>query len=160
MRDFRDDDLDQAIQVWDQNRQADDSPTVFSISEVMAAARGADLVAVGRLYDPSRIPREERFDPERRLVPPAVRGTFIPFGGGPRRCIGEAFATLSDDERRRDYDDKLKRGALAQEMAHRARGVRGAVEGHKHAHAASKRTRQERIGLHQQRRARRELAAR
>ncbi|GAA3169454.1 hypothetical protein GCM10010531_23080 [Blastococcus jejuensis] len=46
VRDFRDDDLDQAIQVWDQNRQADDSPAVFSISEVMAAARAGQPAVV------------------------------------------------------------------------------------------------------------------
>lgn len=33
--------------------------------------------------------------------------------------IGEAFATLSDDERRVDYDNRLKSGALEQEMQNR-----------------------------------------
>ncbi|MFJ1615358.1 ATP-binding protein [Streptomyces sp. NPDC088251] len=48
LRDFRDDDLDQAIQIWDQDRQADDTPPVFPVSEVMAAARsgGTAVVAV------------------------------------------------------------------------------------------------------------------
>ncbi|WP_405881891.1 GNAT family N-acetyltransferase [Streptomyces sp. NBC_01136] len=48
LRDFRDDDLDRAIQIWDQDRQTDDSPPVFPVSEVMAAARtgGPAVVAV------------------------------------------------------------------------------------------------------------------
>ncbi len=36
LRDYHDDDLDQAIQIWDQSRQADEEP-VFPVSEVMAA---------------------------------------------------------------------------------------------------------------------------
>ncbi|WP_174501554.1 GNAT family N-acetyltransferase [Streptacidiphilus melanogenes] len=50
LRDFHDDDLDQAIQLWDQGRQADLSQPVFPVSEVMAAARGnqpAVVAAVG-----------------------------------------------------------------------------------------------------------------
>ncbi|MCP3819534.1 bifunctional GNAT family N-acetyltransferase/ATP-binding protein [Streptomyces sp. A3M-1-3] len=48
LRDFRDDDLDRAVQIWDQDRPADDSPPVFPVSEVMAAARtgGPAVVAV------------------------------------------------------------------------------------------------------------------
>ncbi|MFD8218528.1 ATP-binding protein [Streptomyces sp. NPDC059697] len=48
LRDFRDDDLDRAIQIWDQDRQTDDSPPVFPVSEVMAVARagGPAVVAV------------------------------------------------------------------------------------------------------------------
>jgi transitional endoplasmic reticulum ATPase len=48
LRDFHDDDLDGAIQIWDQDRQADDSPPVFPVSEVMAGARsgGPAVVAV------------------------------------------------------------------------------------------------------------------
>jgi transitional endoplasmic reticulum ATPase len=48
LRDFHDDDLDRAIQVWDQDRQPDDAPAVFPVSEVMAAARtgGPAVVAV------------------------------------------------------------------------------------------------------------------
>jgi GNAT superfamily N-acetyltransferase len=46
LRDFHDDDLDRAIQIWDQDRQADDSPPVFSVSEVMAAARTGEAAVV------------------------------------------------------------------------------------------------------------------
>jgi GNAT superfamily N-acetyltransferase len=48
LRDFHDDDLDRAIQIWDQDRQADDSAPVFPVSEVMTTARtgGPAVVAV------------------------------------------------------------------------------------------------------------------
>ncbi|WP_239155242.1 ATP-binding protein [Amycolatopsis sp. FDAARGOS 1241] len=51
LRDFHDDDLDRAIQLWDQDRQADDSPPVFPISEVIAATRTGDLVVVAAVGD-------------------------------------------------------------------------------------------------------------
>ncbi|GAA1270906.1 MULTISPECIES: GNAT family N-acetyltransferase [Streptomyces] len=48
LRDFHDDDLDRAIQIWDQNQQADEAPAVFPVSEVVttARARGPAVVAV------------------------------------------------------------------------------------------------------------------
>ncbi|MDX6327978.1 MAG: transitional endoplasmic reticulum ATPase [Streptomycetaceae bacterium] len=48
LRDFHDEDLDRAIQIWDQDRQADESAAVFPVSEVMTAARtgGSAVVAV------------------------------------------------------------------------------------------------------------------
>ncbi|MEU8247380.1 GNAT family N-acetyltransferase [Nonomuraea sp. NPDC048916] len=51
LRDFHDDDLDRAIQLWDQDRQADDSPPVFPISEVMAAARAGEFAIVAVVGD-------------------------------------------------------------------------------------------------------------
>ncbi|MGH3560606.1 MAG: ATP-binding protein, partial [Mycobacterium sp.] len=39
LRDFHDDDLDQAIAVWDQSRRPEEPQPVFPISEVVAAAR-------------------------------------------------------------------------------------------------------------------------
>jgi cytochrome P450 len=48
-------------------------------------------VAFGRreLY-----PEPEAFRPERFLERPAGTSTWIPFGGGTRRCLGAPFATL------------------------------------------------------------------
>ncbi|MEW1722608.1 cytochrome P450 [Streptomyces sp. NPDC093109] len=42
---------------------------------------------------PSVFPDPHRFDPDRwnDLNPAALRGTFVPFGGGARKCIGDTF---------------------------------------------------------------------
>lgn len=45
LRDYHDDDLDQAIQIWDQSRQADEDP-VFPVSEVMAEAKNGQTAVV------------------------------------------------------------------------------------------------------------------
>ena len=46
LRDFHDDDLDNAIAVWDQSRPPDEPPPVFGVSEVMAAARSGQPAVV------------------------------------------------------------------------------------------------------------------
>ncbi|WUO84268.1 GNAT family N-acetyltransferase [Streptomyces caniferus] len=48
LRDYHDDDLDRAIQIWDQDRQKGESPPVFPLSEVVTVARsgGPAVVAV------------------------------------------------------------------------------------------------------------------
>ncbi|WP_432093306.1 ATP-binding protein [Streptomyces sp. bgisy100] len=51
LRDFRDDDLDRAIQIWDQDRQADDAAPVFPVSEVMIAARSGAPAVVAVVGD-------------------------------------------------------------------------------------------------------------
>ncbi|MGJ3558539.1 GNAT family N-acetyltransferase [Streptomyces sp. INA 01156] len=50
-RDFHDDDLDRAIQLWDQNQQVDEAPAVFPVSEVVAAARAAGPAVVAVVGD-------------------------------------------------------------------------------------------------------------
>jgi cytochrome P450 len=44
--------------------------------------------------DPDRYPEPHAFRPERFLNQPADPHSFLPFGGGIRRCIGAAFAIL------------------------------------------------------------------
>jgi len=51
LRDFHDDDLDQATQVWDQSRQADGTLPVFPVSEVMASARAGQPAVVAVVAD-------------------------------------------------------------------------------------------------------------
>ncbi|MFD8999580.1 ATP-binding protein [Streptomyces sp. NPDC059582] len=50
LRDYHDDDLDQAIQIWDQSRQADEE-RVFPVSEVMAAAKAGQTAVVAVVGD-------------------------------------------------------------------------------------------------------------
>ncbi|SEN92906.1 ATP-binding protein [Actinacidiphila rubida] len=51
LRDFHDDDLDQAIQLWDQGRQGDLSTPVFPVSEVVTAARAGQPAVVAVVGD-------------------------------------------------------------------------------------------------------------
>ncbi|MFD1660902.1 ATP-binding protein [Streptomyces caeni] len=50
LRDYHDDDLDQAIQVWDQSRRTDEEPA-FPVSEVMAAAQTGRTAVVAVVGD-------------------------------------------------------------------------------------------------------------
>ena len=50
--------------------------------------------------DPSIFPEPDRFDPDRwlafsagRSTPATVRQSYVPFGSGPTKCLGEQFAT-------------------------------------------------------------------
>jgi transitional endoplasmic reticulum ATPase len=49
LRDFSDDDLDQAIQVWDQSRAPGSLEPVFAVAEVMAAARNGQPAVVAEV---------------------------------------------------------------------------------------------------------------
>jgi AAA+ superfamily predicted ATPase len=51
LRDFHDDDLDQAISVWDQSRRPDEPQPAFPISEVVAAARSGFPAVVAVVGD-------------------------------------------------------------------------------------------------------------
>lgn len=51
LRDFHADDLDRAIRVWDESRQADEPSPVFPVSEVMAAARTGKPAVVALVGD-------------------------------------------------------------------------------------------------------------
>lgn len=48
----------------------------------------------GLHHDPDRHPDPERFDPERFLADGTESYSWLPFGGGHRRCIGAALAEL------------------------------------------------------------------
>ncbi len=50
LRDYHDDDVDQAIQIWDQSRRSEEDP-VFPVSEVMAAAEAGQTAVVAVVGD-------------------------------------------------------------------------------------------------------------
>lgn len=53
------------------------------------------IAGIGLLHDDdAAFPDARRFDPDRFLDNPPDSATFIPYGGGVRRCIGAAFATM------------------------------------------------------------------
>ncbi|GAB3225355.1 ATP-binding protein [Mycolicibacterium hippocampi] len=51
LRDFHDDDLDQAISVWDQSREPAEASPAFPVSEVVSAARGGQPAVVAVVDD-------------------------------------------------------------------------------------------------------------
>jgi transitional endoplasmic reticulum ATPase len=51
LRDFHDDDLDQAISIWDQDRLTGEPPPAFGVSEVITAARGGQPCVVAVVGD-------------------------------------------------------------------------------------------------------------
>lgn len=51
LRDFHDDDLDQAISVWDQSRRPDESHPVFPVSEVVSVAKSGQPAIVAVVAD-------------------------------------------------------------------------------------------------------------
>ena len=51
LRDFHDDDLDQAISVWDQSREPTEASPAFPVSEVVSAARGGQPAVVAVVDD-------------------------------------------------------------------------------------------------------------
>jgi cytochrome P450 len=48
-------------------------------------------------YDPDLFPHPDRFDPDRFLDTRPGTYSWIPFGGGRRRCIGATFAHMELD---------------------------------------------------------------
>ena len=51
LRDYHEADLDQAIQIWDQSRGPGSAEPVFSVAEVMAAARSGQPAVVAEVGD-------------------------------------------------------------------------------------------------------------
>ncbi len=73
---------------------------------------------------PQAWPEPTAFRPERFLSAAPAPGTYLPFGGGVRRCAGAAFAAL---ELREVLRAVLERFALAPAGQHTERMIRGSV---------------------------------
>ncbi|CAM3670345.1 cytochrome P450 [Smaragdicoccus niigatensis] len=60
---------------------------------------GTNIICAIRLAqsNPEYFPDPHRFDPDRFLTGKANTAALIPFGGGTRRCIGAAFASMEMD---------------------------------------------------------------
>ncbi|ANW66908.1 cytochrome P450 [Mycobacterium sp. djl-10] len=55
-------------------------------------------VAIGQVHgDAAEFPDPQRFDPDRFLGKRPNTFAWVPFGGGTRRCVGAAFATMEMD---------------------------------------------------------------
>jgi cytochrome P450 len=73
---------------------------------------------------PEAWPEAERFDPGRFLGARPAPYTYLPFGGGDRRCLGAAFATY---EMKLVLAEVVRRAALRLRPRYRARPVLRAV---------------------------------
>lgn len=80
-------------------------PVIYEVARKLTASvdvagcsvpAGATVLPVIGLAhsDPRHHPDPQRFDPERFLGAQPAPNTWIPFGGGPRRCLGAGFALL------------------------------------------------------------------
>jgi transitional endoplasmic reticulum ATPase len=80
LRDYDDDDLDQAIQIWDQSRTPGSAEPVFAVAEVMAAARAGQPAVVAEVGDEVVGMAVARTDGERRIQPgqSTIRQTVVP----------------------------------------------------------------------------------
>jgi cytochrome P450 family 138 len=60
---------------------------------------GCSIIVAGLLMhdDPRYFKHADRFDPDRFLAGKPPPFAWVPFGGGARRCIGAAFATMETD---------------------------------------------------------------
>src|SRR2546423_14698301 len=70
----------------------------FKVGEYVIPSRSLVVVCQYAMHrDPRYFPDPERFDPE-RFAPEARAArpqfSYFPFGGGPRRCLGEGFALM------------------------------------------------------------------
>lgn len=105
LRDFRDDDLDRAIQIWDQERLPEDAPPVFPVSEVMAAARAGAPAVVAVVGDGVVGMAVAQVQGERAWI------TLVALGGMWRnRGIGSAL--INELERRLRTQGVRRIGAL------------------------------------------------
>ncbi|KAF5308481.1 hypothetical protein FQR65_LT06145 [Abscondita terminalis] len=62
---------------------------------VIEKGRGVYISLLGLHYDEKYFPNPEKFDPERFSEVIPQQCTYLPFGGGLRKCIGSRFALLS-----------------------------------------------------------------
>lgn len=75
-------------------------------------------------HHPEFWPHPEQFIPERFLSGPETPYTYLPFGGGVRRCIGAAFA---HDEMKKVVAEILKHALLKLKPGYRAQPLRKGV---------------------------------
>ncbi|KAI4457635.1 cytochrome p450 [Holotrichia oblita] len=74
-------------------------PPINNNTEPLPVQVGTPIVVpvIGLHHDEKYFPDPERFDPERHIgenKASIIKGSFMPFGEGPRSCIGERFALL------------------------------------------------------------------
>jgi cytochrome P450 family 138 len=73
-------------------------PEVFRLGEWVIPRGDAIVVGIGQIHgNPEVFTDPERFDPQRYIGTKPSALSWIPFGGGTRRCVGAAFANMEMD---------------------------------------------------------------
>ena len=73
-------------------------PEVFQLGEWVIPCGDSIIVGIGQIHgNPDVFPDPERFDPQRYIGTKPSALSWIPFGGGTRRCVGAAFANMEMD---------------------------------------------------------------
>jgi cytochrome P450 family 138 len=74
------------------------NPEVFQLGEWVIPRGDSIIVCIGQIHcNPDVFPDPERFDPQRYIGTKPSALSWIPFGGGTRRCVGAAFANMEMD---------------------------------------------------------------
>jgi cytochrome P450 family 138 len=74
------------------------NPEVFQLGEWAIPRGDSIIVCIGQIHcNPDVFPDPERFDPQRYIGTKPSALSWIPFGGGTRRCVGAAFANMEMD---------------------------------------------------------------
>lgn len=73
-------------------------PETFRLGEWVIPRGDSIIVGIGQIHsNPDVFPDPERFDPQRYIGTKPSALSWIPFGGGTRRCVGAAFANMEMD---------------------------------------------------------------
>lgn len=73
-------------------------PKTYRLGEWVIPRGHSIIVGIGQIHsNPDVFPDPERFDPQRYIGTKPSALSWIPFGGGTRRCVGAAFANMEMD---------------------------------------------------------------
>ncbi|BBY39667.1 putative cytochrome P450 138 [Mycobacterium mantenii] len=73
-------------------------PETFQLGEWLIPRGYSIIVGIAQLHDnPELFPDPKRFDPQRFIGTKPSALSWVPFGGGTRRCVGAAFANMEMD---------------------------------------------------------------
>ena len=73
-------------------------PQTYQLGEWVIPRGHSIIVGIAQIHDnPDVFPDPERFDPQRFIGTQPSALSWIPFGGGTRRCVGAAFANMEMD---------------------------------------------------------------
>jgi cytochrome P450 family 138 len=73
-------------------------PQTYQLGEWVIPRGHSIIVGIAQLHaNPDLFPDPERFDPQRFIGTKPSALSWVPFGGGTRRCVGAAFANMEMD---------------------------------------------------------------